>query len=147
MQRPDVPTDVLTRFKGDHQRLRANAAVLRSLALQVMRGDTELDQTLVLKGRDLHLRLIAHMRWEEEVLLPQLRRGSNVGTETALRIIDEHGDQRSRITESLMQLGGGTPNPEAVARDLLALTDWLERDMEAEERWVLGALDPPVQPA
>jgi hypothetical protein len=135
-------TELLVRFRDDHQRLRGKANVLRSLALQVIRGDRELEQTLILKGRDLNLRLIAHMRWEEETLLPHLSRRAAGGGEAVGHIIGEHGGQRTRIAHSLMTLGGGTPNIEEVAKDLLALTDWLERDMEAEERFVVPAMTP-----
>ena len=128
---------------GDHTRLRGKTSVLRSLALQVMRGDIELGRTLVLKGQDLQARLAAHMRWEEDVLLPELRRQSDAGVRVAELIITEHNGQRSRIRQSLLALGGGSPPVEDVARVLIELTDRLESDMAAEERRVLGAFEAP----
>jgi hypothetical protein len=140
-------SDLNTRFISDHQQLKGKASVLRSLALQVMRGDVELGRTLILKGQDLQIRLVDHMRWEEEVLLPQLRRYSEEAGKIAEQISSEHCGQRILISKSLQALGGGSPPVEEIARDLLELTDWLERDMEAEERSVLGLFEAPSDSA
>ena len=136
-------SDLRRRFMGDHTRLRGKTSVLRSLALQVMRGDVELGRTLILKGQDLQVRLAAHMRWEQEVLLPQLRSQSEAGGRVAEQILTEHCGRRSRIARSLQALNGGSPPVEEIAQALLDLTDSLERDMLAEEHRVLGAFESP----
>ena len=130
------------RLVKDHAQLRGKSAVLRSLALGVLRGDADLAGTLVLKGRDLHETLIAHIDWEEDVLVPNLRRASPEASRVAERIHDEHQGQRLRLVDSIRDLDLEQGRADSVqvigemagvARELLDLTERLERDMAAEE--------------
>jgi len=137
------------RLARDHARLRGKSAVLRSLALGFLRGDADLAETLVLKGRDLQQSLIEHMNWEEDVLVPNLRRASPEASRVAERIHDEHRGQRVQLVRSIRDLsvkpspapgaGDETAGMEDVAREFLELTERLERDMATEES-TLGAL-------
>jgi hypothetical protein len=143
--------ELVSRLERDHARLRGKAAVLRSLALGVLRGDADLGETLVLKGRDLQESLIAHMDWEDDVLLPNLRRGSDDALRVAERIYHEHAGQRIELLGSILSLGpregatgdngrgAGPREIGKVANGLLELIDRLEQDMATEES-VLDAL-------
>ena len=124
----------------DHARLRGKAAVLRSLALGVLRGDTDLGETLVMKGRDLQRSLVEHMDWEEDVLVPNLRRASPAAAAVAERIHAEHRGQRVQLVESIDVLGEEKEKKPLVdgrldhlAREMIDLVERLERDMAAEE--------------
>jgi len=153
--------ELVSRLARDHARLRGKAAVLRSLALGVMRGDADLAETLLLKGRDLQQSLVEHMDWEDDVLLPNLRRGSDDAMHVADRIHHEHTAQRVELLRSILCLdepqaasreaAGERPaavkrlsdstleEVQGVAGELLELIERLERDMATEES-VLAAL-------
>jgi len=153
--------ELVNRLARDHARLRGKAAVLRSLALGVMRGDADLGDTLLLKGRDLQQTLVEHMDWEDDVLLPNLRRGSDDALHVADRIDHEHAVQRVELLRSILSLDDGKAVSEdlpgdrqgapkrlseltleemqGVAGELLELIERLERDMATEES-VLAAL-------
>lgn len=140
--------ELVSRLEQDHARLRGKAAVLRSLALGVLRGDADLGETLVMKGRDLQQSLVEHMDWEDDVLLPNLRRGSEDALRVAERIHHEHAGQRVELLGSILSIdtgkgGRGRPSNaheiEHVASCLLELIERLERDMATEES-VLDAL-------
>jgi len=127
-------------FLQDHAQLRGKADVLKSLALQVVRGDEDLGPALQLKGTDLQLRLIDHMRWEESQIAPYLRRIDRTAADLADRLFEEHQQQRERLAQSLMALSGAGPNPEELARQILELVRWLEQDMAEEETRLLAWL-------
>lgn len=140
--------ELVSRLEQDHARLRGKASVLRSLALGVLRGDADLGETLVMKGRDLQKSLVEHMDWEDDVLLPNLRRGSEDALRVAERIHHEHAGQRVELLGSILSLDTGkgghgrrsnTHEIEHVASCLLELIERLERDMATEES-VLDAL-------
>lgn len=153
--------ELVSRLARDHARLRGKAAVLRSLALGVMRGDADLGETLLMKGRDLQQTLVEHMDWEDDVLLPNLRRGSDDALQVADRIHHEHAAQRLGLLRSILLLDEGEAAPKTprvdrqrapkrmseltleeiqrVAGELLELIERLERDMATEES-VLAAL-------
>jgi hypothetical protein len=130
-------------FLRDHAQLRGKADVLKSLALQVVRGDEDLGPALQLKGTDLQLRLIDHMRWEESQVAPYLRRIDRAAADLADHLFEEHQLQRERLAQSLMALSGAGPNPEELARHILDLVRWLERDMAEEETRLLAWLSEP----
>ena len=126
------------RLARDHARLRGKSAVLRSLALGVLRGDADLGETLVLKGRDLQRSLVEHMDWEEDILVPNLRRASPASAAVADRIHAEHRGQRAELVASIDALGEDEKawvngRLDGLARELLDLVERLERDMAAEE--------------
>jgi len=131
--------EIRTRFLDDHARLRGKGSVLQSLALGVLRGDLDLAPALRLKGRDLQRHLIRHMRWEEEALLPLLARIK--GSATADDLFEDHERQRSRLADSLIATQDSSGHyAEEMARHLLELVDWIEKDMQHEEAHVLAAI-------
>jgi hypothetical protein len=129
--------EIREKFVADHAHLRGKISVLRSLATQVLRGDEDLGDALRLKGKDLQLHLIRHMKWEESDLLPCLREIDGAAADAADQLFEEHTGQRQRLSDSLIALEGADGNPLALANHLLELTRWLEQDMNTEESGVL----------
>jgi iron-sulfur cluster repair protein YtfE (RIC family) len=139
-----TPNEIRDKFLDDHARLRGKASVLRSLATQVLRGDTELAEAMRLKGRDMQFSLVKHMQWEEAKLMPLLREVSAVAAEGADQLFEEHRAQRSKLADSLIALEAAAPeNGVAMAVHLLDLIRWLERDMAGEEEIILDWIDGP----
>jgi iron-sulfur cluster repair protein YtfE (RIC family) len=136
------PFEVRRELLLHHAQLRGKAGILESLALQVLRGDWELASALRRKGQDLHDSLISHMKWEESTLLPILSRSADRLKYSAADFLEEHRCQRERLTESLSKLEADTTLPPALARSLLDLVSWLERDMATEEEHLFPYLKP-----
>ncbi len=133
--------DVRSHFLSDHAQLRGKASVLRSLALSVMRGDTELASALRLKGLDLQDHLHRHMTWEENALLPILDNSGSARSAASLALISEHHEQRERLSNSLRSLEAFESHPKELAQVIMDLISCLESDMASEEASVLVALD------
>lgn len=132
--------EVRSHFLNDHARLRGKVAVLRSLALGVLRGDAELSSALRLKGQDLQDHLQRHMSWEEEKLLPALDRSSPLAGDTAIALRREHATQRGRLADSLNSLEDIGYPPKELAQSIMDLIAWIESDMVSEEEAVLDFL-------
>jgi iron-sulfur cluster repair protein YtfE (RIC family) len=124
------------KFLRDHRMLRGKAAVVATLALDVLRGDEELASALRLKGEELYSYLLVHMQWEERLLVPLLVESSH-GTWTGAGIIREHEDQRIRLDNSLAKLRHVDASLANLAEECLELVRWLEVDMSSEEERVL----------
>ena len=124
------------KFLSDHRMLRGKAAVVASLALDVLRGDEELASALCIKGEELYVRLLDHMQWEENLLLPLLAESSH-GTWTGAAIIKEHQDQRLRLDSSLTKLRHPDTSLASLGGECLEFVRWLEVDMTSEEIRVL----------
>jgi hypothetical protein len=137
--------EIRSHFLNDHARLRGKAAVLRSLALGVLRGDEELSFAMRLKGRDLQDHLHRHMSWEEEKLLPVLNRFSPTAGGAATELLAEHEIQRSRLASSLQSLDNLGFSPKVLAKSMMELIVWIEGDMASEEAAVLEFLPPSGQ--
>lgn len=129
------------KFLSDHRILRCKAAVVATLALDVLRGDDELASALRLKGEELYTYLLKHMQWEERLLLPLLIESSH-GTWTGASIVKEHEEQRVQLDNSLAKLRHIDTSLTSLAEECLELVGWLEVDMTTEEarvlRWMAG---------
>ncbi|MCP5045061.1 MAG: hemerythrin domain-containing protein [bacterium] len=137
-QKPSV-SRIRDRFLADHRELRGKAAVVTTLALNVLRGDEELASALRLKGEELNDRLLSHMAWEEKHLIPLLAHTPR-GKLQGKAILEEHKDQRTRLLDSLTELQRPQNSFSGLAKECLALVHWLEADMASEERDVLDAI-------
>jgi hemerythrin-like domain-containing protein len=131
--------DVEAKVESEHARLRGMAAVLRSLALRVVRGDEDLRSALRLKGEELLERFDRHMCWEEDYLIPLLRRAGAKGEACGERLREDHRRQRDRLSSSLADLHNDDERSQDLARGLLDVIDWLERDMATEDARLLGS--------
>jgi len=123
--------DLRAHLVDEHATLRGKAEVLEALSLRVIRGDEDLGSALRLKGEEIETALIRHMLWEEEILLPELRRLGHEAVASQIR--SEHERQRERIADSLIALQDAERRPVATARHLLEFIRWLDRDMSEEE--------------
>lgn len=140
MEREQMSKSEIThKFLSDHRTLRAKAAVVTTLALNVLRGDEDLVSALRLKGEELHAHLLDHMNWEETQLLPLLAE-SSIGKAAGSVILSEHADQRLRLVNSLVELKRPDAPFATLAKDCIALVRWLEADMASEESEVLRSI-------
>lgn len=140
-----TPLEIRAKFLDDHALLRGKIDVLRSLATQVMRGDDDLGNALRLKGEDLQLHLINHIKWEETELLPCLREIDGTAADSADQLFEDHMSQRQRLADSLMALEGAGGDTLSLAQHLVDLARWLEHDMNAEEDGLLAFMPDPAQ--
>ncbi|MBW2231182.1 MAG: hemerythrin domain-containing protein [Deltaproteobacteria bacterium] len=142
-----TPDEIRAKFLEDHAHLRGKASVLRSLACQVLRGDSELTEAMRLKGRDMQFCLIKHMQWEEAKLAPLLRSVNTAAADGADQLFEEHRGQRAKLADSLIALEGADDGDgTALAEHLLSLIRWLERDMQTEEKAILMWIDSNREP-
>ena len=132
--------DARHKFLSDHRILRAKAAVVTTLALNLLRGDEDLASALRLKGEELHAQLLDHMKWEETQLVPLLA-GSSIGESVASVILEEHADQRLHLMKSLAELQRPDAPCSTLAKDCIALVRWLESDMAREENEVQRSIE------
>ena len=137
-------TGVREKFVEDHARLRGKAEVLESLALRILRGDEDLGSALRLKGEEILDHLVRHMSWEEQELLPLLRRFGRLDIASAL--VTRHTAHRDHIEGDLITLQNAERRPLDMARHIVEFLRKLERDMQTEEDDVLGALNPRLAP-
>jgi hemerythrin-like domain-containing protein len=131
--------EVEAKLEHEHARLRGMAAVLQSLALRVVRGDEDLTSALRLKGEELLARFDRHLRWEEDYLMPLLRRAGAEGEACSERLRGVHRLQRDRLSASLADLQSAGESAQKLARGLLDVIEWLERDMATEDAQLLGS--------
>ena len=86
---------------------------------------------------ELRSAMIAHLAFEESVLLPLLRDDLPLGPERADRLLDEHTRQRAML-DAIFEEARREPDLYTLAAKLAHLTDWLYADMLEEERSLLN---------
>lgn len=131
--------EVGARVESEHARLRGMTAVLQSLALRVVRGDDDLTSALGLKGEELLDRFDRHILWEEDYLMPLLRGAGAEGAAWSECLRAEHRLQRDRLGTALAELEDAGERPQELARELLEVIEWLEREMATEDAKLLGS--------
>lgn len=132
-------SEIRDKFLSDHRKLRGKAAVVTTLALNVLRGDEDLASALRLKGEELNEHLLAHMQWEERQLVPLLAE-SSIGASGGAAIVKQHVEQRLRLVDSLTRLQRPDASFAKLAKNCIALVHWLEIDLASEEREVLRSM-------
>ena len=80
--------------------------------------------------------MIAHLAFEESVLLPLLRDDLPLGPQRAERLLDEHARQRTML-DAILEDAQFQPDLAPLAVKLAFLSDWLYADMLEEERSLL----------
>ncbi len=131
--------EVEARVESEHARLRGMGAVLQSLAQRVLRGDEELTSALRLKGEELLGRFDRHIHWEDDYLMPLLRQAGADGEAYGERLWQEHRLQRERLSGALADMDDAGGRSEELARHLLDVIEWLEREMATEDAQLLGS--------
>jgi hypothetical protein len=86
---------------------------------------------------ELRSAMIAHLAFEESVLLPLLRDDLPLGPQRADRLLDEHARQREMLEEIYVE-AQAQPRLPALAAKLAFLAEWLYADMLEEERSLLN---------
>jgi hemerythrin-like domain-containing protein len=135
-----LPSEVRAKILKDHERLRQELERLEACATAGELGAPEAEALRELGESFLEL-LAAHMRWEDENLAPALRDADAWGKEREARLVREHAEQRAEMRSLLDRLHDSERDAARLAQDLLALVEWLRRDMEGEEK---ETLDPDV---
>lgn len=86
---------------------------------------------------ELRSAMVAHLAFEESVLLPLLRDDLPLGPARADRLLDEHTRQRAML-DVLLEEARAQPDLPVLAMKLAFLTEWLYADMLEEERSLLN---------
>ena len=94
-------------------------------------------ETVVEAIGDLRSAMIAHLAFEESVLLPLLRDDLPLGPQRAERLLDEHMRQRAML-DAILEEARRQPDLATLAVKLAFLSDWLYADMLEEERSLLN---------
>ena len=136
-----TPSEVRKYILRDHDVLREELSSLERLAREILAGRAPEVDRLRDEGCSFHDTLARHMEWEDAHLKPILRDIDAWGEERARRLTEEHREQRELLSRSLENLRDPARDASFVARDVLALAEWLRRDMEGEEA---QTLDPQV---
>lgn len=135
-----LPSEVRAKILEDHERLRRELERLEACATGAELRESEAAALRELGESFLEL-LAAHMRWEDQNLAPALRDADAWGEEREKRLVREHREQREEMNAILERLRDPERDVERIRQDLLALVEWLRRDMDYEEK---ETLDPKV---
>lgn len=135
------PSEIRERVLQDHRELRAQVARVEGLSRAALAGTAKSMEDLRAEVRGLIRTLDAHMRWEDEELLPALARADEWGPERVRRMQSDHSEQRELLRYATDVLDDATRAPELIARTTLDLARLLQDDMEDEEEVML---DPDV---
>jgi iron-sulfur cluster repair protein YtfE (RIC family) len=131
-----LPSEIRQRILDDHALLRRMFADLQGL-LGAPAGAPPPDEVREL-GAALRQRFLAHLELEERLLVPALREADAWGEQRAGKVAREHALQRAQLDRLLDHLRDATRAPAELARELGALVNELEVDMEHEERTALS---------
>jgi len=100
-------------------------------------GQSGSDDRLRALGRDLCARFHAHLRFEDDKLVPVLAAIDSWGPERVRELHVAHARQRAKLAALWTRLDF-EPDPDEVERALADLAEDITTDMEAEEDGLLG---------
>jgi len=135
------PSEIRERVVREHRDLRVRVERVEGLSRASLAGTTGSMEDLRAEARGLIRTLDAHMRWEDENLLPALESADEWGPERVQRMQSDHLEQRELLRYAAGVLDDESRAPELIARTTLDLTRLLRDDMEDEEEVML---DPDV---
>ncbi len=101
-----------------------------------LRGEPKAIERLVPLMMELRQRMLAHLAFEEAMLVPALRRADSWGGERAEMLLSEHARQRAEL-DTLLEGESGAWGDVAVALILETLVSEILADMQEEERDIL----------
>jgi iron-sulfur cluster repair protein YtfE (RIC family) len=133
------PSEIRERVVREHRDLRARVERVDGLSRAALAGTAGSMEDLRSEARGLIRTLDAHMRWEDEELLPALASADEWGPERLRRMQSDHREQRELLRYASGVLDDETRAPELIARTTLDLVRLLQDDMEDEEEVMLDA--------
>lgn len=139
---PERPVDAGAARRGilqQHEWIRVVLGRGSAAAKARLEGDAPAEMVVEAIG-ELRSAMIAHLAFEESVLLPLLRDDLPLGPQRAERLLDEHARQRTML-DAVLEDAHSRPDLATLAVKLAFLSDWLYADMLEEER---SLLDPDV---
>jgi hypothetical protein len=123
----------------DHAALRRLMANLLDAAAEAL-----VDEKAIGRARELLIELAVtleeHLTFEEDLLAPLLATADAWGPLRAVRLVDEHGQQRAALTALLEDSRSGVRTTADLVDEIGWFVRGLERDMDAEERTLLTDL-------
>jgi hypothetical protein len=134
-----LPRSVRQTVIEQHKRLRDLLRIALDASTGALQGSRCDLLTLARVTREMELRFLAHLHFEETALGPILARADQWGPERVRALYDEHARQRAEMRTVVEGIEGGwTPDTLAVALRSLATDLFL--DMDEEERGCLHTI-------
>jgi hypothetical protein len=126
---------VTARYKihYQHDRIRDLLGRAQAVADAALDGNAPSQYAVASAIGDIHATVVVHFAFEEDALLPILRRNHSGGLERTKRLMDEHARQRVMLT-TLHREAAVAPALPLLAAKLTFLTCWLIAKMDEEER-------------
>jgi hypothetical protein len=121
-----------------HKRLREMLRIALEASTGALRGSRCDLLTLARVTREMELRFLAHLHFEETALAPVLASADLWGPERVQALLEEHARQRSELRTVVEGIETGW-TPETVAVTLRSLATDLLIDMDEEEHGCLQA--------
>ncbi len=132
---PSSIEDVRTAILRQHAQLEQLLDELEGYASEATAGK-DVSSRMRDAVRILHTRFLRHLAFEENKLVPLLRRTPERHSDAAALIV-EHGEQREQI-DGLLHDNAVFSDPQSFARAALTFVHAIRRDMTAEELWLRG---------
>lgn len=133
-----APSEVRTRIRAEHERLRRLLIDLDALADAVIQGNSGLGGRLRDKATEIYETLCAHIDLEDRILAPALRETPGFGEIREQRLLEHHAEQRKAFETAIAELRVAPPSPRALARQIRALVTELRLDMAHEDQDLLN---------
>src|SRR3954469_1846554 len=127
------PQAVRQRVLDQHGRLRHLLGVALEAGRNALQGSRCDLLTLARVAREMELRFLVHLAFEENVLVPVLTKADAWGPERVRALQEEHERQRSEMRTLIEGIESGW-TPDVLAVTLRSLATDLLLDMEQEER-------------
>ncbi len=134
------PVEVRRRVLVQHEALRGLFREILAVSIAARRGQADAISKLIPLLREIRVRMLSHLAFEETALVPVLRKADAWGPERVETLLAEHARQRAEL-ESLIEGEAGAWDDAAVALILETLVSDILVDMEEEER---GTLSPSI---
>ena len=130
---PDPMEAARQQILGDHHKLRRLIGAVERIAGLIEDGDEDLGDSLRVLLVALFRKLKAHMQYEDEVLVPILRKIDAFGDVRADRFDREHEEQREQMGDILHAACDLRAHPQEVAGRARAILQRVLVDMDHEE--------------
>ncbi len=120
-------------IRYQHDRIRDLLRRAQAVADAALDGNAPFRYAVASAIGDIHATVVVHLAFEEDALLPILRRNRSGGLERTKRLMDEHARQRIMLT-TIHREAAVAPALPLLATKLTFLTYWVMAEMDDEER-------------